>query len=66
MKNWMILLFLLVVVCFVVWMRNYTEPFETKKIHDFFNTAEPYMEEAKQLYTRLKKTDASLPFNKTQ
>jgi hypothetical protein len=44
----------------VVWSRDKKEPFEIKKITDFFELVDPYMEEVKQVYIELKNTDASI------
>jgi len=51
---------LFIVVCIVVWSRDKKEPFELKKITDFFELVDPYMEEVKQVYIELKNTDASI------
>jgi len=51
---------LFIVVCIVVWSRDKKEPFEIKKITDFFELVDPYMEEVKQVYIELKNTDASI------
>uniref|UniRef100_A0A6C0HQB1 Uncharacterized protein n=1 Tax=viral metagenome TaxID=1070528 RepID=A0A6C0HQB1_9ZZZZ len=45
---------LFVVVCVVVLTREKREPFELKKMNDFFELADPYMTNMKQLYVDLK------------
>jgi len=45
---------LFVVVCVVVLTREKREPFELKKMNDFFELADPYMKDMKQLYVDLK------------
>ncbi len=45
---------LLLVVCVVVWTRETKEPFDTKRINDFFDLANPYMEEKKKTFIGLK------------
>ncbi len=52
---WMNLIgILFVVVCVVVLTREKREPFELKKMNDFFELADPYMKDMKQLYVDLK------------
>jgi len=52
---WMNLIgILFVVVCVVVLTREKREPFELKKMNDFFELADPYMTNMKQLYVDLK------------
>ncbi len=52
---WMNLIgILFVVVCVVVLTRENREPFELKKMNDFFELADPYMKDMKQLYVDLK------------
>jgi hypothetical protein len=45
---------LLLIVCVIVWFRDRKEPFETKKITDFFELTYPYMDEKKQIFHGLK------------
>jgi hypothetical protein len=45
---------LFVVVCVVVLTREKREPFEVKKMNEFFELADPYMKDMKQLYVDLK------------
>lgn len=45
---------LFVVVCVVVLTRDKREPFELKKMNDFFELADPYITDVKQLYIDLK------------
>jgi len=45
---------LFVVVCVVVLTREKREPFELKKMNEFFELADPYMRDMKQLYVDLK------------
>ena len=45
---------LFVVVCVVVLTREKREPFELKKMNEFFELADPYMKDMKQLYVDLK------------
>ena len=45
---------LFVVVCVVVFTREKREPFELKKMNDFFELADPYMRDMNQLYVDLK------------
>ncbi len=52
---WMNLIgILFVVVCVVVLTREKREPFELKKMNEFFELADPYMRDMKQLYVDLK------------
>ena len=54
---WMNLLGLLfVVVCVVVFTRGKREPFELKKMNEFFELADPYMTNMNRLYRDLKNT----------
>ena len=54
---WMNLLGLLfVVVCVVVFTREKREPFELKKMNDFFELADPYMTNMNRLYLYLNNT----------
>jgi hypothetical protein len=54
---WMNLIgILFVVVCVVVLTRDKREPFELKKMNDFFELADPYITDVKQLYIDLKNT----------
>ena len=47
---------LFVVVCVVVLTREKREPFELKKMNEFFELADPYMTNMNQLYSDLKNT----------
>ena len=47
---------LFVVVCVVVLTREKREPFEVKKMNDFFTLADPYMSDMNKLYSDLKNT----------
>lgn len=54
---WMNLIgILFVVVCVVVLTREKREPFELKKMNEFFELADPYMKDMKQLYVDLKRS----------
>ncbi len=45
---------LLLVVCVIVWTRKIKEPFDTKRINDFFDLVNPYMDEKKKTFLGLK------------
>ena len=45
---------LLLIVCVIVWSRDRKEPFDTKKITNFFELTDPYMDEKKQTFQGLK------------
>lgn len=45
---------LLFIVCVIVWSRDRKEPFDTKKITNFFELTDPYMDEKKQIFRGLK------------
>jgi len=47
---------LFVVVCVVVLTREKREPFELKKMNEFFTLADPYMTHMNKLYIDLKNT----------
>lgn len=47
---------LFVVVCVVVITRDKREPFELKKMNEFFELADPYMTDMNKLYIDLKNT----------
>lgn len=47
---------LFVVVCVVVLTREKREPFELKKMNEFFELADPYMTNMNKLYSDLKNT----------
>jgi hypothetical protein len=51
---------LFLVVCIVVWTRGKKEPFEQKKLKEFFEFADPYIVDVKKLYVGLKNTNATL------
>jgi hypothetical protein len=47
---------LLLLVGVVVWFRDRREPFDTKKITDFFELVDPYMQEQNRTFLGLKKS----------